>query len=246
MPEIPSQAVQAASTPAAVIVQYEHERFCQGRAPDDLGEPQDRKRHERDAGRLLAALAEHGYRFWREVTPEEEQADTDAWPDSTTEPPAPDAPARASTPPYAPLTADPGVVGSADDPISLETPTALREAIADRLLAEDARSWGYGMFEGSRNTALAVADVMLSVGDDELERAQDLARKRGGHALLIGQALDLSQAKLGHAEAAVARVRERLDALIADGFGATTPTLRDLRDLLDVPADGEQTGGGRA
>lgn len=42
---------------------------------------------------------------------------------------------------------------------------------------------------------------------------------------------------------AIARVRERLDALIADGFGATTPTLRNLRDLLDGPAASEQTGG---
>ena len=35
------------------------------------------------------------------------------------------------------------------------------------------------------------------------------------------------------AEAANARTRERLDALIAAGFGATTDTLRELRAALD-------------
>ncbi|GIH70312.1 hypothetical protein [Sphaerimonospora thailandensis] len=50
--------------------------------------------------------------------------------------------------------------------------------------------------------------------------------------------------ELSEARDAIARVRERLDALIADGFGATTPTLRNLCHLLDGRAVSEQTRGG--
>ncbi|MEV4458495.1 hypothetical protein [Microbispora sp. NPDC049633] len=59
------------------------------------------------------------------------------------------------------------------------------------------------------------------------EQAQRLIAREREH--------NADRAELEQAKAAIARVRERLNALIADGFGATTPTLRDLRDLLDDP-----------
>lgn len=43
--------------------------------------------------------------------------------------------------------------------------------------------------------------------------------------------------RVEQAEATIARVRERLDALIAAGFGAVTDTLRALRDMLNWEDD---------
>ncbi|MGI5155795.1 hypothetical protein [Microbispora sp. CA-102843] len=47
----------------------------------------------------------------------------------------------------------------------------LRQRCADRLLAKDAESWGYGTFEGDRDAAFAVVDEVLALCDDELATA---------------------------------------------------------------------------
>lgn len=127
------------------------------------------------------------------------------------------------------------------------------DAIARWALMYPIPAWS--LSEGERAEKLArnwgrhAAEAVLAVRDDELadalrraERAEAVIAEHV--ARLIEQAKQAwyrEQDRARLAEAATARVRERLDALIADGFGATTPTLRDLRDLLDVPADGEQT-----
>ena len=57
------------------------------------------------------------------------------------------------------------------------------------------------------------------------------------HAAYGETALPGMLARLSRAETANARTRERLDALIAAGFGAVGDTLRELRSTLDGPDD---------
>jgi hypothetical protein len=85
--------------------------------------------------------------------------------------------------------------------------------------------------------------AVMAVRDDELQwlRARvaeleahpvdwDAQRRR---ADLADKDRDSWRERAEKAEAANARTRERLDALIADGFGAVTDTLRELRAALD-------------
>ncbi|MEU7831351.1 hypothetical protein [Nonomuraea sp. NPDC049129] len=72
--------------------------------------------------------------------------------------------------------------------------------------------------------------------------AKDVAAvERGGH-LVIGSAEDLQawRERAENAEAVVALTRERLDTLIAAGFGAVTDTLRELRAALNDTGDAER------
>ncbi|GGK61781.1 hypothetical protein Sme01_03650 [Sphaerisporangium melleum] len=119
----------------------------------------------------------------------------------------------------------------------------LRDRIADRLLAKDAESWGYGTFECSREFVLALADEMLAVRDDELAALRaELERMR-----LIARVNDglhrAAHAEAEQAEAAVARVRAALAAPKLCGPSAvpSVPVTAVLA-ALDVPADGERGG----
>lgn len=87
----------------------------------------------------------------------------------------------------------------------------VREQIA-KALAEEANSQTFrksgAAWAGFRSMWFGYADAALKVVEPELERAETT-------------------------EAALVVTRDRLDALIADGFGATTDTLRELRAALD-------------
>lgn len=85
-------------------------------------------------------------------------------------------------------------------------------AVAEQNLSLD--SWLCNRVERAEADAVAAREALLA-RDGELEQARDLARKRGDHAMLIGQALDLSKAKLGRAEAAIARARRLLSGSLA-------------------------------
>ncbi|WP_214103204.1 hypothetical protein [Acrocarpospora catenulata] len=78
---------------------------------------------------------------------------------------------------------------------------------------EPAAPDGPGTHPASTSEAESTSQGVMGRPDDSggagaLSELHELAHKRGDHAMLIGQALDLSQAKLGRAEAAIARIRE--------------------------------------
>jgi hypothetical protein len=134
----------------------------------------------------------------------------------------PDAPARASTPPYGEGKAVPRVVGSADDPISLEMPTALREEIA-RLDGELA----------AVRMQLTASRMALKAAEQEAEQVR-LGRDAARASHRGQQGITTRFADTLH------RVRELAEHWkhVADRKNGP---LRELLAALDVPADGEQT-----
>jgi hypothetical protein len=151
-----------------------------------------------------------------------------------------DASARGCTAPHSDSDRVSRVVGSSDDGTASETPAALRVRYAEAMHQKIATYVVDWMGIRSADTIDQLAARVLAVRDDELAALRaELDRMR-----LIAQVNDglhrSAHAEAEQAEAANARVRQRLEALIADGFGATTPTLRELLAALDQPADGEQ------
>ena len=78
--------------------------------------------------------------------------------------------------------------------------------------------------------------------DEELERLRLIASVNHGLHRSAHDEADGWRERAETAKAALTLTRERLDALIAAGFGATTDTLRELRAALDETTEPERDG----
>lgn len=162
---IPAEAVQAA--PREVIANVLH---------DVEGEGAQHAEALTLAEDVLHALRVGGFQLCRTVTPEEEQADSDAWPESAPPSMAGDrspvgVPQTAPQSTQAGATGAPRVVGSSAHPDSPETLSALREyedVVYDRIEAAIIEN-----YHGSPVNPSAVATIatlaVLAVRDAELE-----------------------------------------------------------------------------
>jgi hypothetical protein len=107
------------------------------------------------------------------------------------------------------------------NPVNPEHDLCVKGDIARQMLAAVLADDPERLFVPSK-----LVDAVMAVRDEELERLRLIAKVNHG---LYGSA----QQEAGTAEAALSLVRERLDILIAAGFGAVTDTLRELRAALD-------------
>ncbi len=96
-------------------------------------------------------------------------------------------------------------------------------------------------------TCAELAEVIAAVRDEELKQARKAVRRAEGSENYMAKHLAIQDNRVRgfrseaakqrkraeKVEAANTRARDRLDALIAAGFGATTDTLRELRSALD-------------
>ncbi|MCW2768357.1 MAG: hypothetical protein JWO11_4316 [Nocardioides sp.] len=151
-------------------------------------------------------------------------------------------PRTAPQPTETPQRADPRVVGSTDVRNAPEGPTALRERIADRLLAYDAE-WGHSTFHDSRDIALIFAAVVLAVRDDELAalrvEVQQMTLARNGANAMRGvhkRQADRLRTELDHAKAALAGDNEAVRAFMAD-HEAKVQRLREQVSLWQHEAE---------
>jgi hypothetical protein len=117
----------------------------------------------------------------------------------------------------------------------------LRQRIADVL---DDLDYGHDQQERRYVFVDDVLEAVMAVRDERLEvlrAAYDIVRghlkaTRKDYSERTGEMLEWRE-RAEQAGAALALARERLDALIAAGFGATTDTLRALRAALDDSKD---------
>jgi hypothetical protein len=126
---------------------------------------------------------------------------------------------------------------------------ALAEAAASQTFHKSGAAWaGFrSMWFGYAGAALSVVRPLLEplrsrvaeleahpVDWDAQRRRADTAENGIAH---LERRVAYLEKRCEKAEAARSVTRERLDALITAGFGATTDTLRELRAALDAPAE---------
>lgn len=164
----------------------------------------------------------------------------------------PDAPARASTPPYAEEKAVPRLVGLTDDPTSLETPTALRERYAGALRTRINQSVIVVMGDSTLGalhgqplptTEYDLADAVLAVRDDELAALRaELHRMtlayNGANAMMRVHKLsaDRRRVELEHAKGALAGDSEAVRLFMEDS-SRRVERLREQRDMWQQEAE---------